>query len=91
VVALDGAWYEQGGKLSWQGPGHLQTSEVGAALDSTVQRIERHLRRRGLLGVDEEGADPDVPGDPETNLAASAVSRAPSPWTFSPAPSAAGG
>ena len=74
VVALDGAWHEQGGELSWQGLGHLQTSEVGAVLESTVRRIERHLRRRGLLGIDEDGADPDVPGDPETNLAASAVS-----------------
>ena len=43
-------------------------------LESTVRRIERHLRRRGLLGIDEDGADPDIPGDPETNLAASAVS-----------------
>jgi hypothetical protein len=31
-------------------------------------------RRRGLLGIDEDGADPAVPGDPESNLAASAVS-----------------
>ena len=43
-------------------------------LESTVRRIERHLCRRGLLGIDEDGTDPDVPGDPETNLAASAVS-----------------
>jgi hypothetical protein len=74
VVALDGAWHEQGGELSWQGLSHLQTSEVGAVLFSTVRRIERHLRRRGLLGIDEDGADPEVPGDPESNLAASAVS-----------------
>jgi hypothetical protein len=74
LVALDGAWHEQGGELSWRGLGHLQTSEVGAVLESTVRRIERHLRRRGLLGIDEDGADPDVPGDPESNLAASAVS-----------------
>ena len=43
-------------------------------LESTVKRIERHLRRRGLLRIAEEGGDPDVPGDPESNLAASAVS-----------------
>jgi len=36
--------------------------------------MARHLRRRGLLRADEDGADPDVPGDPESNLAASAVS-----------------
>ena len=47
---------------------------MGAVLEGTVQRIERHLRRRGLLGIDEDGADPDVLGDPEMNLAASAVS-----------------
>jgi hypothetical protein len=43
-------------------------------LESTVRRFERHLRRRGLLRMDEEDGDPDVAGDPESNLAASAVS-----------------
>ena len=43
-------------------------------LESTVKRTLRHLRRRGLLRIDEDDADPDVPGDPESNLAASAVS-----------------
>jgi hypothetical protein len=74
LVALDGVWHEQGGELSWQGLSHLQTSEVGAVLESTVRRIERHLRRRGLLAIDEDGTDPYVPGDPESSLAASAVS-----------------
>ena len=68
------ALYEQGVELCWQGLGRLQTSEVGAVLESTVRGIERQLRRRGLRGIDEDGADPDVPGDPESNLAASAVS-----------------
>jgi hypothetical protein len=75
LVALDGAWHEQGGELCWQGLGHLQTSEVGAVLESTVRRIERHLRRRGLLGIDEDGADPDVPGDTESNLRAEPSAR----------------
>ena len=74
MVALDGAWHEQDGELCWQGLGHLKTSEVGAVLESTVRRIERHLRRAGLLGIDQDGADPDVASDPESNLAASAVS-----------------
>ncbi len=74
LVALDGAWYEQGGELCWQGLAHLKTSEVGAVLESTLRRIERHLRRGGLLGIDQDGADSDVAGDPESNLAASAVS-----------------
>jgi hypothetical protein len=71
AVFLDGAWYEEGGELCWQGLGHLKTSEVGAALESTVTRIERHLRRRGLLRSDDNDVDPS---DPESNLAASAVS-----------------
>ena len=40
-------------------------------LDRTIVRIERYLRRRGQLRVRE---DDDLPGDPETGLAASAVS-----------------
>jgi hypothetical protein len=74
AVVLDGAWYEQGGELCWQGLGHIKTSEVGTVLERTVKRTLRHLRRRGLLRIDEDDADPDVPGDPESNLAASAVS-----------------
>jgi inositol monophosphatase family protein/putative transposase len=74
LVALDGAWHEEGGELYWQGLGHLQTSEVGAVLESTVRRIERHLGRCGLLGIDEDEAEPGGEGDPEGNLAASAVS-----------------
>ena len=70
AVFLDGAWYEEGGELCWRGLGHLKTSEVGAVLESTLTRIGRHLRRRGLLRTD----DADIPDDPESNLAASAVS-----------------
>jgi hypothetical protein len=33
-------------------------------LFGTVRRIERHLPRRGLFGIDEDGTDPDVPEDP---------------------------
>jgi hypothetical protein len=28
VVALDGAWYEEGDELCWAGLGHLKTSEA---------------------------------------------------------------
>ena len=41
-------------------------------LERLVRRIERDLRRCGLLGI--EGDEPDGEGDPEGNLAASAVS-----------------
>jgi len=72
VVVLDGAWYEEGGELCWAGLGHLGTSEVGSVLENSIRRFERHLRRSGLLRLDEDA--PDEPEDPESNLAASAVS-----------------
>ena len=71
AVLLDGAWHEQEGELVFRGLGHLRTSEVGDVLDGCIRRIEKHLRRRGLLRVNE---DDHVHGDPETSLAASAVS-----------------
>ena len=73
AVVLDGAWHEQDDELYWLGLGHLKTSEVGAVLEATVRRIERHLRRRKLLRMD-KGDEVDADGDPESNLAASAVS-----------------
>jgi hypothetical protein len=45
LVVLDGAWYEDGGELAWEGLSHLGTSEVGEVLERLVRRIERHLRR----------------------------------------------
>ena len=74
LVVLDGAWHGDGGELAWEGLGHLRTNEVGEVLERLVRRIERHLRRCGLLGIDEDEAEPDGAGDPEGNLAASAVS-----------------
>lgn len=53
AVVLDGAWYGQGGELCWGGLGHMKTSEVGAVLESTIKRMERHLQRRGLLRIEE--------------------------------------
>ena len=73
LVALDGAWHEQGAELVLPALGHLKTSEVGEVPERTVRRIERHLRRRGLL-VEDDGADAAGDADPESNLAASAVS-----------------
>ena len=74
AVFLDGAWHEQGAELTWQGLGHLKSDEVGEVLERVVRRIERHLRRRGLLQIDEDGVESDEEGDPEGKLAASAVS-----------------
>lgn len=74
LVVLDGAWYEDGGELAWEGLSHLGTSEVGEVLERLVRRIERHLRRCGLLGLAGDEAEPDGEGDPEGNLAASAIS-----------------
>ena len=45
---------------------------MGEVLERLVRRIERHLRRCGLLVID--GDEPDGEGDPEGDLAASAVS-----------------
>jgi hypothetical protein len=81
VVFLDGAYHEpsaESGELCWQPLGHLKTSEVGEVLEHTVRRIEKHLRRRGLLDGD-VGVEPanDIDDDAsaaEHALAASAVS-----------------
>ena len=72
MIALDGTWREDGGDLAWEGLGHLGTSEVGEVLERLVRRMERHLRRSGLLRTfEDEGGGGE--GDPEGNLAASAV------------------
>ena len=61
----------QGDELAWDEFGHLRTRQVGEVLETAVRRMERSLRRRGLLELG--GADDDAP-DPEAALAASAVS-----------------
>jgi hypothetical protein len=71
AVFLDGAWHEEKDELVFVGLGHLSTSEVGAVLEHTIRRIEKHLRRRGVLPGNE---DDDHCGDSETGLAAAAVS-----------------
>jgi hypothetical protein len=73
VIALDGAWREEDGELAWEGLGHLRTSEVGEVLERVVRRLERHLRRSGQLRTFEDESEADGEGDPEGNLAASAV------------------
>jgi hypothetical protein len=74
MIALDGIWREDGGELAWEGLGHLRTSEVGEVLERLVRRMERHLRRSGQLRTLEDEQEADGEGDPEGNLAASAVS-----------------
>jgi hypothetical protein len=71
AVFLDGAWHKQKDELVFEGLGHLKTSEVGDVLEHTSRRIEKHLRRRGVLRGE---PDDEVYGDPETSLTASAVS-----------------
>ena len=56
-----------------EGLRHLRTSEVGEVLERVVRRMERHLRRSGQLRTFEDEAEADGEGDPEGNLAASAV------------------
>jgi len=76
-VALDGAYQEECGELVWHALVHLQTSEVGEVLGRALRRIEKHLRRRGLIQLAEGGAELEAEGaaDPESQLAAPAVSR----------------
>jgi len=76
LVALDGAYHEECGELVWHALGHLQTSEVGEVLGRALRRIEKHLRRRGVIRLAEGGAELGAEGgaDPESQLAASAVS-----------------
>jgi hypothetical protein len=59
----------------FSGLAHLKTSEVGEVLEHAVRRIERFLDRRGLLGTREDDLDLSGEGDPECNLACSAVAQ----------------
>jgi hypothetical protein len=75
VVFLDGAYYEEGDTLVWRDLGHLQTREVGAVLETALRRMERYLRRRGLVELDgAAGQDSEHDSDPTGSLSASAVS-----------------
>ncbi len=47
---------------------------MGVVLEHVVRRTERHVDRRGLLGTREDDLDLSGEGDPESNLATSAVS-----------------
>jgi hypothetical protein len=73
LIALDGTWREDGGELAWERLGHLRTSEVGEVRERLVRRMERYLRRSGQLRTFEDEGEADGEGDPEGNLAASAV------------------
>ena len=64
----------KGGELAWEELGHVGTSDVGKVLERLVRRMEKHLRRCGLLRTLEDEVEPGGEGDPEGNLAASAVS-----------------
>jgi hypothetical protein len=55
VVFLDGTYHAQDGKLAWEDLGRLETREVGEVLERVVHRIDKHLRRHGLLA----STDPD--------------------------------
>ena len=49
IVFLDGVYRELGGCVVFEPLEHLATSEVGEVLEKACRRIERALRRRGLL------------------------------------------
>jgi hypothetical protein len=70
LVVLDGAYHEQGRRSRLAGARPPEDERRGV-LERAVRRMERHLRRRGLL-VEDDGTDADAEsgGDPESNLAA---------------------
>jgi hypothetical protein len=71
VVFLDGSYHVQGDELAWEDLGRLETREVGEVLERAVRRIDKHLRRHGLL----DSADPEAEREGiEDQLTASAVS-----------------
>ena len=73
VLFLDGAYHEAAGALVWTELPHLRTREVGEVLERALRRMDKHLRRRGLLDVATDD-DASRDADPEDALAASAVS-----------------
>ena len=72
VLFLDGAYHEAGDALAWTELPHLRTRDVGDVLERSLRRIDKRLRRRGLLELATD--DDDRGADPEDALAASAVS-----------------
>ena len=74
VLFLDGAYHEAGGSLVWTELSHLRTRAVGEILERALRRMDRHLRRRGLLDGATRDDTEHGSADPEDALAASAVS-----------------
>jgi hypothetical protein len=74
VVFVDGAYHERDAELVWEQLGHLKTSKVGEVLLRAVRRIERAVRRRGVLATDESDESDEEGDAAEARLAASAVS-----------------
>lgn len=58
VVFLNGAYHEDGAHLAWE-LGHLETSEIGQVPEADVRRMDRHLRRCGLLELAGDDGEPD--------------------------------
>ena len=74
VVFLDGVFHEREGEALFEELPRLTTREVACVLERTCRRMERHLRRRGLLRDDAE--DEEQEQDGLASLAASASSGA---------------
>ena len=71
---------EHDGELVWRELPHLTTEEVGQILEAALRRMEKYLRKHGILpssrndAGDDADAGTDEGADQEANLAASAVS-----------------
>ncbi len=67
VLFLDGVYREEGEGVVFHALPHLSTRDVGSVLERAVRRIERFLKRRGLLRDDDTAptGDGDADADPD--------------------------
>jgi len=77
IVFLDGVYRELGSEVVFEPLEHLATSEVGEVLEKACRRLERGLRRRGLLAREDEEEEENPSGELLAALAASAVAGTP--------------
>ncbi len=68
VLFLDGVYQEEGENVVFHALPHLSTREVGSVLERVVRRIERFLKKRGLVRAGENDACDDADPDAELTL-----------------------
>ncbi len=68
VLFLDGVYQEDGENVVFHALPHLSTREVGSVLERVVRRIERFLKKRGLLRAGDSDVHDDEDPDGELTL-----------------------